>query len=78
MFAYLIDQQMSAQMSIELDTTKYQGIKIVEQIPMIKHSKVKLKLSREQAIALVKDLESAIDYMPDHGDRVEYPGKVVP
>ena len=77
MFAYLIDQQMSAELSVTIDPSKYQCIEVYENIPIIAHREKIIHLSIGQAKALVQHLQDAVDKAPDHGSDGDFPGKVI-
>ena len=77
MFAYLIDQQMSAQLSVTIDPSKFQCIEVYEEVPIVSRREKIIHLSIEQARALVQHLQDAIDIAPDHGSDGDFPGKVI-
>lgn len=77
---YLIDQQASQQLHIDVADTQrtYQPIVISEYTPLTGSTRRRLRLSREQALALAALLNDAAAQVPEvTTEGLEYPGKLV-
>lgn len=78
-FDYLIDQQCSQRMLVTTDESSYQSIVLSTETRMFSdHRSELIRLSREQALALIPLLQAAADEVPIPAEHVEYPGKVLP
>jgi hypothetical protein len=79
-FYYLIDQQCSQAMYVEVvnSSTTYQPIEVSTVTPMVSDKKSRImRLSREQALELARLLKKAAKEVPIPSEHLEYPGKIV-